>query len=442
MAKLQYIFGNPTKRKSRGKSMKKRRTRKKNPYKVNYRVTKKVTGPKGKTKTEVLKKTSGGYAAPTPGEMKTLSARLTMLREKRTSARTPAAKKRYTAQLAKLKKMYERELSKADLAKVLDKTIKEELRDVYPGATVTGKRAYAHESKTTKRKKKKVAKKKTSKKRKTTKKKVIKRKPAKRKTTKRKTTKRKPAKKKVVRRKRKVTKRKASAEVRLNKKSTSVKARIPKNLKRKKSVSTKWKSGKKKGRVTVTRKNPIGGNGMRVMGQKITSYDKREFAALGIGGLAYGGINVLLSKIPGISGVQSFLARSVPVIGGSLGTFLAGATVNILNTKYMRNNQYLAMLGDGLVAASVVGMGVEAAQMIPGLSPGMSGVDFTPMQGVDFTPSMGSLDYEPKADFGGIDFIPEMSGADFGAYFEDDKYSQADWGMHSPEMGSIPEGLI
>jgi len=119
-----------------------------------------------------------------------------------------------------------------------------------------------------------------------------------------------------------------------------------------------------------------------------------------------------MSKIPVIKTVHQQLLK-VPVVGSALPTLLAGALLNFLGDKYKQ--KHVSMLGKGLVGAAVVGMGVNASQMIPGLK-GMSGVDFTMGEG-----QLGLN----EADFG------EDNPADFGELiqYNDQAYSGVDFTM-------------
>lgn len=288
-----------------------------------------------------------------------------------------------------------------------------------------------------------------------------------------KVAKRKKAKKKKVGGRKKISKKtskKASKKKSYKRKKKSVVAKIAKKAKRstgrkksaKRSKASKRSVGlsKKFRKVTFKGKmrlNPIGGGmgkGISVKGYAITGYDVMEIGALGIGGAVYGALNAALPKIPFIGQLQATLQR-VPVVGTALAPMFAGIAINALAGKFIKNpkmQQYASMIGDGLVGAAVVGMGVNASQYVPFLNPqaALSGVDFTPeMSGVDFTAQMNGVDYTPQMN--GVDFTAEMSGPDFGGvdFTSDmsgipDGMGSADFGDYEQsesDFGAIPDGI-
>jgi hypothetical protein len=176
-------------------------------------------------------------------------------------------------------------------------------------------------------------------------------------------------------------------------------------------------------------RNPIGGS-MALSISNVLGISQQEALGLVGGGLVYGAANSLLAKTPVVSQVHAQLLK-VPVIGASLPTLVLGA----LLIKFAKND-LMRQAGAGLVGASIVGIGVSASQMIPGLKPSMAGVDFT-MNGVDFTlgdAQLGAADGRDDADFGQVNTsIPEgLQG------FEN---NPADFGEDGADFGEIPEGL-
>jgi hypothetical protein len=157
-----------------------------------------------------------------------------------------------------------------------------------------------------------------------------------------------------------------------------------------------------------------------------------ELAELATGGLFYGAANSYISplfaKIPGLGGMAGMLGGTVP-------SLMAGIALNIISDKVNNKQvkQAAEFVGDGLLGAAVVGLGVHLSQTI--LPPALSGVDYIPGggQGADY----GGVDYTPEmSGMGAVDFVPGGSlpghnmNADFGQYEE----SVADF-------GEIPEGL-
>jgi hypothetical protein len=172
----------------------------------------------------------------------------------------------------------------------------------------------------------------------------------------------------------------------------------------------------KKGTVKyMWARNPIGGAMSQL--EKFTGMSMPEAGGLLVGGLAYGAVNSLLSRIPVVKTVHAQLLK-VPVVGSALPTLLAGALLNWAGDKYKM--KAASMLGKGLVGAAVVGMGVNASQLVPGLK-GMSGVDLTMGEG-----QLGLN----EADFG------EDNPADFGELIEynDQALSGVDYTMNGVDL--------
>lgn len=189
-----------------------------------------------------------------------------------------------------------------------------------------------------------------------------------------------------------------------------------KKIKRSKKGKPHYRKNKKGSVKYMWKRNPLGGSMSKL--EKFTGMSMPEAGGLLVGGLAYGAVNSILSKIPGVKIVHAQLLK-VPVVGSALPTLMAGALLNFLGDKYKQ--KHVSMLGKGLVGAAVVGMGVNASQMVPGLK-GMSGVDFTMGEhgqlglneadfGEDNPADFGELiDYNTQA-LSGVDYT--MSGVDF-----------------------------
>lgn len=291
-----------------------------------------------------------------------------------------------------------------------------------------------------KKKKKVVAKKKAAKKKVVTKKKVAKKKASVKKTSKKKITakakpkaapkRRRRRSKKAVRfiTKRQLLKRAASA--------TRYKHPAKYRLKRKKGRYRDVRLSVSK--IKRLRKNPIGGS----MFEQYTGHTVVEAGGLALGGALYGAANGLLSRIPVVKTAHAALVK-VPVVGSALPTLLLGALIHKLGSK--QGIKALEVVGKGLVGASVVGMGVNASQMVPFLRP-------APVSGVDYTVS-GLPEGLGDADFGEIPFdgdaqmgeLPQgLSGVDYTMSGVDYTMSglgeESDFGEDS-DFGEIPAGL-
>lgn len=165
--------------------------------------------------------------------------------------------------------------------------------------------------------------------------------------------KKKGGKKKVSKKKKTVKK---SVKKRGRKKKAAKKAANPIRRRRKKSHKKARKSRKK------YRRNPIfKGDIMK----KYLGVDLKEAGGLVIGGAIFNTVNGFAAKIPGVSTVQGMLA-GVPVVGTAAMPLLLGALAKFFGQK--QKIKALEMVGEGLVAASLVNMGVSASSMIPGLS--------------------------------------------------------------------------
>ena len=484
---LQFVWGNPRSKKSsrslaskrtsgknnkkqrKGKSMAKRKSlKKKNPIYATY---KKTDAPnKGKRQAGAVRLTSG--------EASELRSRLEQAKNRisKLEALSPANKKKahkaligkYKKQIPKIESLLKTQTmttaefkkekdSFKNLGYSFDKLVKNE-GNFFARKKKKKKKAKAAKKGTTVAKKKKKS---TKKKKKSTgKKKSLK--AAKRKSLKPKKTKAVSKKKKTVSKKKKKSvskKKRTSSKKKTAKRSTSKKKRTSKKKNRR---GTKRKLKKtftvavtenpkrkrklnRRGYKSLRRKsNPLGGVMNKV--EKALGHSMAEAGSLALGGALYGVVNSSTAKY--LPKVHQTLAR-VPVVGTALPTLLVGALLNFLGERQKINA--LSVLGKGLVGASVVGAGVNASQMVPGLRPAtLKGVDYT-MEGygeggeADF----GAYDSLPdglgeggEADFGGVDYTMEgvdytMEGYGEGgeADFGDDGYDGEPEGMGDGQMG-------
>lgn len=408
--KMQFVFGNPTKKSSspkRGNALKSngraksilerlKMGKKKNPYnKPSER--KKLT----KLMYEDLKKKAKRSKAADKG----------------------AAKRKLQVENKKLKKAV-KDLEELEID-LLDSSIKE-------------KNMAKKKKKTSKKPIKKSAKRSTKKSKSSSRKKAAKK--AAKKTTRKKKIVKAKVEQKPKRKRRSKKKASPKSSRKPSKKKTKSKGRKSKGRKSKKKSTKRYlyskgyhlsykkvrgaKKGKshyrknKKGTVKyMWKRNPIGGAMSQL--EKFTGMSMPEAGGLLVGGLAYGAVNSLLSRIPVVKTVHSQLLK-VPVVGSALPTLLAGALLNWAGDKY--KVKAASMLGKGLVGAAVVGMGVNASQLVPGLK-GMSGVDLT--MGYEH----GQLGLN-EADFG------EDNPADFGELisYNDEALSGVDYTMNGVDL--------
>ena len=153
--------------------------------------------------------------------------------------------------------------------------------------------------------------------------------------------------------------------------------------------------------------NPIGGAMIKI--EKFTGQSVSEMGALALGGALYGLVNSSMAKY--LAPVQKILV-SVPVVGTALPTLVIGALLNFFGEK--QKIKALSIIGKGLVGSSVVAMGVNASQMIPGLKV-TSTAATTTVKGPDFGevsyyPNMGEAQLGAEADFGSVDYYNNMNG--------------------------------
>lgn len=180
---------------------------------------------------------------------------------------------------------------------------------------------------------------------------------------------------------------------------------------------------KKRRSVTIKRRNPALLNQI----ESYTGFKAEELGSLLIGGAVYGTVDGLAAKYaPAVYA----MAAKVPVVGTTVVPAAIGIALKIAGEKLKLKP--LSLVGEGIVGAAVVAMGIQASAYLPGVGAGVSGVDFTPnMRGyardgadfgaVDFTPGMGSqpqlgLEAQLGRDPGSADFglIPEGLAGDLG----------------------------
>jgi hypothetical protein len=183
------------------------------------------------------------------------------------------------------------------------------------------------------------------------------------------------------------------------------------------------------------RKNPMGGTMRNI--ESLLGSNMKEVGGLAAGGLLYGAVNGAVARFA--RPVHSQLVK-IPVVGTALPTLLMGALANWLGER--QGIEALQVVGKGLVGASVVGMGVNASQMVPQLRPAVSpiaGLGYEELYGLPEGLGSDGADFgSDEADFGGIDYT--MEGIDYtmeGQMGSDD----ADFGGIDYTMEGLPEGM-
>lgn len=205
-------------------------------------------------------------------------------------------------------------------------------------------------------------------------------------------------------------------------------------------LAGKGKKGRKS--VTVRVKNPT----LAAQLQQWTGFDATELGSLALGGAIYGAVDGAAARY--LPQVYSMTAR-IPVVGTTVVPALIGVAIKWAGKQ--SKVKALEMVGEGLVAAAVVGMGINASQYVPGLAQaGVSGVDFTPALG-GYASSGADFGRDPgNPDFGGVDFTPAIPGARSQMMNGYPQYSgQPQLGMQAqlgrdpgnPDFGEIPQGL-
>lgn len=247
----------------------------------------------------------------------------------------------------------------------------------------------------------------------------------------------KPTKKKSRKKSRKSTRR---TKRRSAKRSAAKRTKVKSVRRRKHAHTHTFKIKQKRGRARLTgtikyRLNPFGGS-MDKQVQDWTGHSLKEISGLAAGGAVYGALNSLVNKY---AKPVADITNSVPVVGSSILPILLGALIH----KYGNKVPFAKELGEGIVGASVVGLGVSLSSVIPGLA--MAGIDYTPnMSGVRYTPGLSGVNYTPN-----MGIMPQLAGrADFGrsadygggaGYTEQHNYSNADFGRDDDDCGSDEE---
>ena len=174
------------------------------------------------------------------------------------------------------------------------------------------------------------------------------------------------------------------------------------------------------------RRNPS----MAQMLQKYVGVSTEELTSLAIGGALIPVINGGLKKFaPQVVGMVNQYAGAQ--FSGTIVSMIGGVALNALAEHVVTTGQghkWLKLAGEGVAAASVVGLALNLSQrwVAPTLglgaviySPDFKGINYTPMHGINYTPMHGypqlgdgyteahkfsKADFGRGADFGGADF--------------------------------------
>lgn len=243
------------------------------------------------------------------------------------------------------------------------------------------------------------------------------------------------------RKKRKGGKRKHSQkELKVAKRRRKKKAGAKRKTHRRKKGHAKRRSRRKGGRrvvylskkrksVVIRRKNPS-----FAQVESYTGFKAEELGSLLIGGAVYGTVDGLAAQY---APAVYQMAAKIPVLGTTVVPAAIGVALKIAGDKF--KIKPLAMVGEGIVGAAVVAMGIQASAYLPGISKSTATAGYG---NVDFTPSLRGYARD-GADFGNVDFTPGMGsqpqlglepqmGRDPGS---------ADFGLIPEGLGLIPEGL-
>lgn len=216
--------------------------------------------------------------------------------------------------------------------------------------------------------------------------------------------------------------------------------------KRKKVRSIKLKKGQSIKLVTnprgfkIKRTNPLGGFMGKV--EEVLGHSIQSMGFLALAGAGYAPVNYQLSKLPVVGAYIKKANAQVPGLGSGLAYMTVGAILNALGKR--QGSQAAVQVGEALVAAAVVGLAAGAqSKFLPAASgaaaPSLTGVDYT-MEGygegddADFgllPEGMGQDD----ADFGGVDYT--MEGVDYTMEGDDAQMGEGD----DADFGAIPDGL-
>lgn len=187
-----------------------------------------------------------------------------------------------------------------------------------------------------------------------------------------------------------------------------------------------------------------------------------EVVGLAIGGASVPFFNRALAKF--LPGVASTISNAVgPQNAGAVIPILGGIIFNCIAEvgavkKQKGLHDTLRVIGDGMSAAGVIGlaMGVSQQQILPrigpviglagmpygmGIYPQLNGVEYFPMSGVEYFP-MSGVNYTPAggdANFGAANYGGDagyhQSPADFGADWSQDSIAEH-WGTEDDELSS------
>lgn len=194
---------------------------------------------------------------------------------------------------------------------------------------------------------------------------------------------------------------------------------------------------KRKGSGVYIRRNP----NLKNMLESYSGFKVEELGSLLVGGAIYGTVDGMAAKYA--PSIYAYAAK-IPVVGTTVVPAAIGMALNYAGKKF--GVKALSMVGEGIVGAAVVAMGIQASHYLPGVSSGVSGVDFTPGRGV----LMGGYPRD-GADFGNVDFTPGAgvlmgSQPQFGLEPQMGGYARdgADFGRMGELVegfGEVPEGL-
>lgn len=452
--KLQFAFGNPRKgsKKVRKSKKGKKKVAKSHKKPKTKRVAKTIKKSKGfavaKARKKVVKKArknpmhfvarkkgkiiGRGRNIPTPGELgKESKEYFKALRQYESYKGTDKKKAKLRKALVKAKKKHS---STADLIAQEKKTAKRYVED---GADVkfysTEGKPMAKRKKSRKKSHKKVAKK--------SHKKVSKKKHSKKRHSKRRV--KKHVAKKVHAKKVHTKKRRKHRSKRRAKMVTHSHSASTRHLKKgtRLRVKASGKSGKKRVSLAgILKVNPFKGNPMKNISKLTKTYAGMEMAELGsiaLGGALVPVINSALVKVPGVSTVVAKINEYVgPQAAGSALPILAGLALNAAGEHLIKGDskKYAHMLGEGLVAAGVIGLSMSLSQKYLAPALGLAGVNYTPMSGINYSP-MNGVNYTPMGIVPQMGVVPQLAGPDFGhvdygrgGYQEDHRFSSSDFG--------------
>ena len=199
---------------------------------------------------------------------------------------------------------------------------------------------------------------------------------------------------------------------------TSVKKRISKatakkgGIRKGKSVKQKIVRGKRKYSNITKRLNPIGGKTMK--GLKIyLKHEMTEMAGLAVGGMGTSLFEGVFAKF-----APNAYTKAQGVFKSSLGAVLglaSGVGLGILNQKFLKNNKNLDMFAKGVIGASVVMIGKTAYETAANFAPLPVAIPMLPSTDMGYT--IAGIDYDSQDAFQGIDYGSQgdFRGIDYGS---------------------------